>query len=137
VWRDVTVWADGKVVHPDEARVSVFDRGLTVGDAVFETVKVVAGEPFALTRHLDRLAASAAGLGLPAPQLDAVREAIAEVLAAGPAPRPARLRVTYTGGHGGLRRAVSRPLQPLMPLEVPGERGQLVTPAPAAARRAR
>jgi branched-chain amino acid aminotransferase len=98
VWRDVTVWADGKVVHPDEARVSVFDRGLTVGDAVFETVKVVAGEPFALTRHLDRLAASAAGLGLPAPQLDAVREAIAEVLAAGPAPRLARLRVTYTGG---------------------------------------
>jgi branched-chain amino acid aminotransferase len=99
VWRDVTVWLDGKVVDPDEAQVSVFDRGLTVGDGVFETVKVVAGVPFALTRHLDRLAQSAARVGLPTPEMDAMRAAVAELLAAAaPVPRSARLRMTYTGG---------------------------------------
>ena len=36
--------------------------------------------PFALTRHLRRLLRSAAGLGLPAPDPDVVRRAIAAVL---------------------------------------------------------
>ena len=49
------------------------DHGFTVGDGVFEAIKVVDGLPFALTRHLDRLARSAAGLGLPALDEDAVR----------------------------------------------------------------
>ena len=44
--------------------------------------------PFALTRHLARLGASAAGLGLPAPDLDQVRAGIAALLDA--AGRPAR-----------------------------------------------
>ena len=43
----------------------MFDHGLTVGDGVFETVKALAGAPFALTRHLARLAVSARGLGCP------------------------------------------------------------------------
>ena len=37
------------------------DHGLTVGDGVFEAVKVVGGLPFALDRHLERLHRSAAG----------------------------------------------------------------------------
>ena len=49
------------------AGVSVFDHGLTVGDGVFETVKVVDGVPFALTRHLDRLPARRAGSACPTP----------------------------------------------------------------------
>jgi branched-chain amino acid aminotransferase len=98
VWRDVVVWVEGKVVAPEEARVSVFDHGLTVGDGVFETVKVVAGRPFALTRHFDRLVRSAGALGLPPPDLTLVRDAVADVLAADGAPDPGRLRVTYTGG---------------------------------------
>ena len=44
------------------------DHGLTVGDGVFEAVKVLDGRPFALTRHLERLTRSAAGLGLPEPR---------------------------------------------------------------------
>jgi len=98
VWREVTVWVDGKLVDPAEARVSVFDHGLTVGDGVFETVKVAAGQPFALTRHLNRLVRSAAGLDLPTPELAAVRSAIADVLVADAPPQPGRLRITYTGG---------------------------------------
>ncbi|MBW1604181.1 aminodeoxychorismate lyase [Streptomyces sp. JJ66] len=91
------IWLDGKLRDADTARVSVFDHGLTVGDGVFETVKAIAGRPFALTRHLDRLAASARGLGLPEPDADEVRRACAAVLDANPMPL-GRLRITYTGG---------------------------------------
>lgn len=92
------VWMDGQILDdPKAPAVSIFDHGFTVGDGVFEAVKVIEGRPFALTRHLDRLARSAASLGLPAPNDDYVRRGVAEVLdgfeeAAG------RLRITYTGG---------------------------------------
>ncbi|EDY43654.1 aminotransferase class IV [Streptomyces sp. SPB074] len=92
-----TVWINGGLRNPEDARVSAFDHGITVGDGVFETVKAVDGAPFALGRHLDRLARSAAGLGLPAPDLDEVRRACAAVLAAEPVAL-GRLRITYTGG---------------------------------------
>jgi branched-chain amino acid aminotransferase len=95
------VWVDGAVVEADEARVSVFDHGLTVGDGVFETAKVVDGVPFALTRHLDRLASSARGLGLTPPDDGALRDAVAAALAGNAdavAAGPLRLRITLTGG---------------------------------------
>ncbi|MFI1181776.1 aminotransferase class IV [Streptomyces sp. NPDC020799] len=93
----MTIWLNGSLHDEDSARVSVFDHGLTVGDGVFETLKAVHGRPFALTRHLTRLADSARGLGLPAPDLDEVRRACAAVLDANPMPL-GRLRITYTGG---------------------------------------
>jgi len=94
------VWVNGQVVDAREATVSVFDHGLTVGDGVFETAKVVRGVPFALSRHLDRLAASAAGLALPVPAEALVRAAVAETLAANAdyLGEALRLRVTVTGG---------------------------------------
>lgn len=92
------VWVDGRMLaDPTEAAVSVLDHGFTVGDGVFEAVKIVDGRPFALTRHLRRLAASASGLGLPPLDEPRVREAIQEVLAAERLPW-GRLRVTYTAG---------------------------------------
>ncbi|WP_128378354.1 aminotransferase class IV [Streptomyces cavernae] len=91
------IWLDGGLQELDSARVSVLDHGLTVGDGVFETVKAVEGRPFALTRHLERLARSARGLGLPEPDLDEVRRACTAVLEAGPVAL-GRLRITYTGG---------------------------------------
>ncbi|NYI04084.1 aminotransferase class IV [Allostreptomyces psammosilenae] len=91
------IWVNGALVDASDAVVPVLDHGLTVGDGVFETVKATDGQAFALTRHLGRLARSAAGLGLPAPDLDQVRKACAEVLAANPMPL-GRLRITYTGG---------------------------------------
>lgn len=91
------IWLDGALRDADEAKVSVFDHGLTVGDGVFETLKTERGTTFALTRHLERLTRSARGLGLPDPDLDEVRRACAAVLEAGALPL-GRLRVTYTGG---------------------------------------
>ncbi|MFJ5549058.1 aminotransferase class IV [Streptomyces sp. NPDC093225] len=91
------IWLDGELRDADDARVSVFDHGLTVGDGVFETIKAADGRLFALTRHLDRLARSARGLGLPDPDLDEVRRACTAVLEANPMPL-GRMRITYTGG---------------------------------------
>ncbi|MEU1042714.1 aminodeoxychorismate lyase [Streptomyces sp. NPDC005551] len=95
------IWLDGGLQDIESARVSVLDHGLTVGDGIFETVKVADGRPFALTRHLDRLTRSARGLGLPDPDLDEVRRACAAVVEANPMAL-GRLRITYTGGHGPL-----------------------------------
>lgn len=91
------VWVDGAIVDVATASVSAFDHGLTVGDGVFETLRVYDGTPFALRRHLDRLATSAAGLGLQAPDRAVVTDAVAEVVAAAGL-GDARLRITLTGG---------------------------------------
>jgi branched-chain amino acid aminotransferase len=92
----VTLWVNGALVDPEAPALRGDDHGITVGDGVFETLKVVAGTPFALTRHLRRLGTSAAGLGM-AVDLDLVRNAVAEVLAADGSAK-ARLRITVTGG---------------------------------------
>jgi branched-chain amino acid aminotransferase len=92
------VWFNGSILDdPGEAVIRVDDHGLTVGDGVFETLKIIDGQPFALTRHLDRLVGSATGLGLPAPDLDDVRRGVTDVLAGQSLPL-GRLRITYTAG---------------------------------------
>ncbi len=99
---DVAVWINGDLVPDNEARISVFDHGLVVGDGVFETVKVAEGQPFALTRHLARLGRSAAGLGLPEIDLDAIRAGALAVIEASPGMMLARMRITVTSGIGAL-----------------------------------
>ena len=91
-------WINGDLLSdPTAPAVAVTDHGLTVGDGVFEAIKVVDGQPFALTRHLERLGRSAAGLGLPQPDLDDVRRGIAAVLEGQDLPL-GRIRITWTGG---------------------------------------
>jgi len=92
-------WIDGRLTDPSSPALPVTDHGITVGDGIFETVKVVDGQPFALTRHLDRLQRSAKGIGLEGVDDGAVRRGVAEVLAATHLPL-GRLRVTVTGGPG-------------------------------------
>ncbi len=93
------VWLDGQLVDAADARVSVFDHGLTVGDGVFETLRAYAGRPFAARRHLERLQASSAGLRLPLPPARSLRAAMDEVLAANELTEAA-VRITVTGGPG-------------------------------------
>ena len=91
------VWLNGALVDPAEARVSVFDHGLTVGDGVFETLRTYERRPFALDRHLARLARSAGALSLPCPAAAVVRDAVAAVLSTS-GDADVRLRITVTGG---------------------------------------
>lgn len=91
---------NGTVVAQSDAKVSVNQRAFTSGDGVFETLKVTQGQPFALTRHLRRLAESARRTRmeiLPAAELAAqIDETIqANAERTGPA---ARLRVTVSAG---------------------------------------
>ncbi len=91
-------WVNGRLLDDaSEPAVVVSDHGVTVGDGVFEAIKVLDGQPFALTLHLDRLVRSADGLGLVAPDLEAVRRGVEAVLDGTSWPM-ARLRVTYTAG---------------------------------------
>lgn len=56
---------DGEIVAAERARISVFDRGLTRGDSVFETARVYDRVPFMLQEHLERLYQSASYVGFP------------------------------------------------------------------------
>ena len=93
-------WADGRILSPGETAVRADDHSVVVGDGVFETTGVLDGVPFALTRHLARLARSAAGLGIQTPDDAQIREAVAEVIAADR--RAGLLRITWSSGPGPL-----------------------------------
>lgn len=119
------VWFDGSLLDdPHAPALRLDDHGFTVGDGLFETLKVVDGVPFALTRHLTRLSDGALQLGLEPPDLDAVRRGIEAVVRPGPPPL-GRLRITYTAGSGpfGTARGEGRPtlvvafdaMEPMLP----------------------
>ena len=50
---------DGRIVPPEAAQVSVFDRGFLYGDSVFEVLRTYGGVLFGFEEHLARLARSA------------------------------------------------------------------------------
>ena len=91
-------WMNGQMLEdPTAPAIAVVDHGLTVGDGVFEAIKVLDGVPFALTRHLDRLQTSASALGLPKVDLDDVRRGVASALEGQHLPF-GRIRITFTAG---------------------------------------
>lgn len=95
-------WLNGHLLDsPEQRAISVLDHGMIVGDGVFETIKIERGEPFALTRHLDRLIRSATGLGIGKPDIEAIRDGIAATMEGQELPF-GRIRVTVTSGSGPL-----------------------------------
>jgi branched-chain amino acid aminotransferase len=97
----IRVHVGGRIVPPEEAQISVFDRGFLYGDSVYETIATVKGRPFALDEHLDRLARSGERIGLRVPPRSDLEAAIATTLAAAGNPE-SRIRVIVTRGHGDL-----------------------------------
>ncbi|HIJ61268.1 MAG TPA: 2-keto-4-methylthiobutyrate aminotransferase [Rhodospirillaceae bacterium] len=61
------VWLDGKILDDTAAAIAPTDRGFTLGDGLFEILKVVGGKPLRLASHLARLHAGAGALGIPLP----------------------------------------------------------------------
>jgi len=51
----IQIWINGALVPRERAVVSVFDAGFVLGDGVWEGLRVRAGHPAFLERHLDRL----------------------------------------------------------------------------------
>ncbi len=81
--------------QPEEA-VAAGDRGLLLGDGLFETLRVRSGQPQLWAYHRDRLWRGLRRLGFPEPDEERLLEEVARV-----APRPECLvRVTITRGGG-------------------------------------
>ena len=84
------------------------DRGLLLGDGLFETLLFTRGELVLAEAHARRMIDGAAVLGLPAPTAaDIVGCALAAVRAAGLSEARGAVRVTLTAGSGG--RGLDRP----------------------------
>ncbi|MET0410554.1 MAG: aminotransferase class IV [Polyangiaceae bacterium] len=92
----VVVMINGRVHAPEEAKVSVFDRGFLYGDSVFETVRTYRGRPFALDQHLARLARSAelVFIELPVPLVTLEAEVLQALAAAGNGESYVRVMIT-------------------------------------------
>jgi branched-chain amino acid aminotransferase len=97
----IRVYIDGAVRLPEEAKISVFDRGFLYGDSVYETIGTAHGRLFAARDHLDRLERSAERIGLRPPPRAAIERAVAETIAAA-GNAESRVRVILTRGAGKL-----------------------------------
>lgn len=91
---------NGELVDPESGSISALDHSIIVGDGVFETVQVVDGVPFALSRHLRRLWFSCEGLGLVPPDEDLIRSSLESVLEADT--DAGLVRITWSSGPGSL-----------------------------------
>jgi branched-chain amino acid aminotransferase len=91
------IWVNGERQPPSGPHVSALDRGLTLADGLFETMRIRGGAPFRLGCHLERLSRGLAALEIAEPR--ELREwVVAAVRTAGP--RDAAIRVTVTRGVG-------------------------------------
>lgn len=61
------IFLNGEIVPQQGPHLSALDRGFTLGDGVFDTLRAVRGRLFRLSDHLDRLRRSAETLDLPLP----------------------------------------------------------------------
>lgn len=95
---------NGKMCAPEEARISVYDRGFLYGDSIFETVRTYSGKAFALGDHLARLARSAERLFIELPaSLEAIATEVEQGIALAQNPESlARIMITRGTGPLGL-----------------------------------
>ncbi len=62
-----TVYLNGKYLPEDEARISIFDRGVLFGDAIYEVGGVIDGKIISFESHMARYHRSLAELQIPEP----------------------------------------------------------------------
>ncbi|MGO1117905.1 aminotransferase class IV [Rhodovibrionaceae bacterium A322] len=104
------VHLSGRLVPRSQAAIAIDDRGFTLGDGLFETLAVQAGQALHLDRHLQRLKAGARQLALPLPDsLTTLKEQIDELLHANELGE-GTLRITLSRGPGA--RGLAFPEQP-------------------------
>lgn len=105
---------NGKLVGPEDAKVSIFDRGFLYGDSVYEVVRTYGGRPFAMEPHLVRMRASAERIGMELPWSDEHLQAEVErtLQAAGNDESYVRIVATRGAGEIGLDTALA--IEPLL-----------------------
>jgi D-alanine transaminase len=73
-------YINGEFCPVDQAQISVRDRGFIFGDGVYDVAKIKYGEPFQVSRHVDRLCESARALEFDnIPEPSQLRETTLEV----------------------------------------------------------
>ena len=102
------------VVDPEEPVLHADDEGLIRGRAAFETTRVYNGRPFKLDEHLDRLAGSAARIGLPEVDRDECHSLAVTALETADVPDCA-LRLYWTAGREGENRPTALALVSSLP----------------------
>lgn len=91
---------NGRLMPAEQARVTVGDRGFTLGDGLFETILVKNGMPLRLGAHWRRLEDGAGLLRLPLPLTRAGAEAAMTELLQANDLQDAALRLTISRGPG-------------------------------------
>jgi branched-chain amino acid aminotransferase len=119
------VWFNGTLVA-EALSVDPSDRGLLLGDGLFETLAVFNGKPIWLDDHLLRLAAGAPLLGFDCDR-SLIDTAMASVLAEAPH-RHGILRITLTRGPGLRGLAANGKSPSLLVTLAPWTTGTLFTP---------
>lgn len=96
------IFLHDRLIAPESARIDPGDRGFTLGDGLFETLRAYGGRPFRLEAHLARLEEGAAVLHIPLPLPRArIAAAAHETLAANNlGDRDAAIRITLSRGPG-------------------------------------
>ena len=122
------VWLNGRIIPAAEASLSIFDRGFTLGDGVFETLRVKGGRPLWLSDHIARLREGAGTLGIPVPLDDAALERGLMQLIEARGVAEASLRLTLSRGPSQAR-GLWPPALPMTPTLL-----ATLSPLPAAAR---
>jgi len=65
--KDIFININEKLIHRNEAKISVFDSGFLLGDGVWEGIRLHKSKLVFIEDHLDRLYASAKGISLDIP----------------------------------------------------------------------
>lgn len=97
----IAVSIDGVLTPPEQACISIFDRGVLYGDGVFEVMRTWDGVLVDLDGHFDRLYAAAEWLGLKTMARERLVEAAMRTLESS-GPGEHRVRVVLTRGPGPL-----------------------------------
>jgi branched-chain amino acid aminotransferase len=94
------LWLDGALLPASEARIDPADRGLLLGDGLFETIAVMGGAPLRLDAHFRRLREGAGLLGLEVPVADQTLADGVAAVARENGLADAAVRLTLTAGPG-------------------------------------
>jgi branched-chain amino acid aminotransferase len=87
-----SAWVAGRLLSYEEAQLD--SAGWPNGVGLFETIKTVDGQPWAVSRHMRRALNSARRNDQPFPNEELIRSAVAETIAANPHPI-GRLRLLF------------------------------------------
>ncbi len=96
---DIRIYVNGRIVHRDQAKVSVYDSGFMLGDGVWEGLRLYDGHIPFLDEHLDRLYEAALFIDLDiGMSREALKQAIRDTLAANDMTTDVHIRLMVTRG---------------------------------------